>query len=348
MNKRNAIGYLLCAAISCGVFAGCNAVESQPGFAPIASLQSSNTQQTFASLPAQSWVSAKAKVEKLIYVDSNNPTNTDVNIYSYKTGKKEGTLAFTGPQGAGGLCSDARGDVFVALYGSGEIMEFAHAGKTPIATFDDSGWRPFGCAVDRETGDLAVTNLESSSGGPGSVTIYKHGKGTHSVHALSAAFYFYDWCSYDNRGNLFVDGVVSPTSPFAFAFAELAKGGHFYPIQLDEALPVEPNALPGGVQWDGQHITVANPGSTGSASSIPSVVYQFTFKSNVGTTVGSTSLGSASNVYQYWIDGKTVLALNGGPLGATPTMMFYGYPAGGAARKQLPMPGSGHGMTVSL
>ncbi|MGB8907569.1 MAG: hypothetical protein WCC84_02345 [Candidatus Cybelea sp.] len=52
----------------------------------------------------------------------------------------------------------------------------AHGGGRPIATLEDRGQAPFGCAVGPTSGDLAVSNFESDSGGPGRISIYKNAK----------------------------------------------------------------------------------------------------------------------------------------------------------------------------
>ena len=53
-------------------------------------------------------------------------------------------------------CSDSKGNVFIS--GGTEVVEFAHGGTTPIATYSIAYYPATGCSVDPESGSLAVVN----------------------------------------------------------------------------------------------------------------------------------------------------------------------------------------------
>jgi hypothetical protein len=267
-----------------------------------------------------------AKGQPLVYVSS--VLTNDVYVYSYSTQQLVGTL--TGFSTPYGLCSDKKGHVWVVNDGASQIVEYAHGGTTPLATLNDSAEYPEGCAVDPKTGNLAVTNFYSQSGG-GSVAIYAGAKGTATLYT-DPSIAQYRFCGYDDKGNLFVDGA---TGSSAFAFAELPKGsGTFTDITLNRSVE-----WPGGVQWDGKYVAV---GDTDAG-----VIYRAQPSGKVKAT---TDLGGSNYVNQFWITGParkkhhkdTVLAASqdAGVLG------YYNYPAGGGATLTIDV-SEPFGVTVS-
>jgi hypothetical protein len=119
-----------------------------------------------------SWMAPDAKKQDLLYI--SDVSDNEVTVYSYPSGKLEGTL--TGFEVPTGLCSDKAGDVFVTDFEASEILEYAHGGTTPIATLSDPGQWPSGCSVDPMTGNLAVSNDETPSVGEGNLAIYAHAR----------------------------------------------------------------------------------------------------------------------------------------------------------------------------
>lgn len=248
----------------------------------------------------------------LLYVSDTG--SSDVYVFSYPKGKLVQTL--TGFADPGGECVDSKGDVFVTNTGGSNIIEYAHGGSTPIATLNDKGWFPIGCAVDPATGNLAVTNFSTSSSGPGNVVIYKHAKGRPTGHYTDSAMPSMLLCSYDGSSNLFLDGL---TDGSAFAFAELRKGTQkLTNITVDQSI-----GSAGGVAWDGTHVAVGDQTTN--------TIYQFTIAGKHATEAGSTSLGGASEVFQFWIDGSKVIGADAlaGDVG------FWSYPDGGSATKTI-------------
>ena len=82
-----------------------------------------------------------------------------------------------------GMCVNAKGDVYIANYYGGSIVEYAHGGKSVVNTYLLNG-NPMGCAVDRK-GDLSVTSFN-----PGEAVIYAGGdpsKGTAYSGACAGA-----------------------------------------------------------------------------------------------------------------------------------------------------------------
>ena len=154
----------------------------------------------------------------LLYI-SDIGTN-DVYVYSYPRGKLMGAL--TGFESPEGECVNKAGDVWITNTSAAEIVEYAHGGASPIATLSDAGQYPVGCSVNKSTGDLAVSNSQTTSSGAGSVSVYPAASGTPKTYSVPNTYYPY-FLGYDSHGDLFVDGENSGFT--AFEFARLSKGG---------------------------------------------------------------------------------------------------------------------------
>ena len=246
-----------------------------------------------------------------------------VSVYAYPGGKFEGRLG--GFHASSGECVDTKGNVFVTDEVGERIVEYAHGGTTPIETLEAAAEHPLGCAVDPTTGNLAVTTFGSGGNGSGgNLAIYAHAKGTPTTYADPDVLRYY-LCGYDDKGNLYVDGL-SPGRG-SFELVELPKGsGTFTNISLNQSI-----SLPGGVQWDGKYLAVADQNA--------SVIYQFTISGGIGTEVHATPLGSpAFDVFQFYIDGTTVIAPNDYRKGGSKTgsdVLYYHYPAGGTPTRTI-------------
>jgi hypothetical protein len=250
-----------------------------------------------------------AKGDALVYVSSL--LDNDVYVYSYATQQLVGTL--TGFSTPYGLCSDKNGNVWIVNDGASQLVKYAHGGTSPIATLSDPSEFPEGCAVDPKTGNLAVTNFYSQTGG-GSVAIYAKAKGSPALYT-DPNVAEYRFCGYDNKGNLFVDGASSGSQ---FAFAELPKGSKtFTDITLDKNV-----GWPGGVQWDGQYVAV---GDTDAG-----VIYR---TDTTGTVAGTADLAGAKYVNQFWIAASAAKKHHKDTvLGASQdgnSFAYYAYPKGG-------------------
>ena len=256
----------------------------------------------------------EARTRDLLYI-SNSKT---VTVYSYPQGKLEGSLRFGfSPSGE---CADKKGDVFVTNLDNREIVEYAHGSKRPIQVLYSPSDDPAGCAIDPTTGNLAVSSL--GFGNNGSVAIYKRARGAPTKY-VNEKFYEYFLCSYDNNGNLFVDGL-SAAGTGHFIFGELAKASAtLNTVALNKYI-----GFPGGVQWDGKHVVIGDQSS--------SVIYRFVVSGNNGTEVGETSLGSnVGDVFQFFIRNDTIIVPNQCESSCTGNVLYYHYPTGGPAVKKI-------------
>ena len=216
----------VCTAIA--MLAGCGGSQSPiavPGVMPQTSRIGTHADR------GMSWMLPEAKSEDLLYASSQSGPTTyyrpTVWVFSFPQGKLVGKLmGFSPTAQLYGLCTDHKGDIFVTASGTGtalqsQIYEFAHGGTQSKATLNDPG-SAIGCAVDPTTGNLAVTNNFSLSGpsNNGNVEIYRHAKGRPTMY-YDKNIYSYYYCAYDDKGDLFVDGVAGYR---AVPLGELLKG----------------------------------------------------------------------------------------------------------------------------
>lgn len=133
------------------------------------------------------------------------------------------------------------------------------------------------------------------------------------------------FCGYDDRGDLFADGITSPGSGH-FGLAELAKGK----TALTQLGVEQYLSWPGGVQWDGQYLAVGDANS--------SVIYRFVIRRDRAITGGEVRMRSgARSVAQFWIQSKMLIAPNTipGHGGLGSKALIYRYSRGGKAVKKI-------------
>jgi len=310
---------VLCAlAFAALAFAGCGPRQAAlPGTASVAAV----TQRG-------SWMASDAKKLDLLYV-SDYQTD-DVDVYSYPAGKLSGVLkgVLKGFPLQAGLCSDNAGNVFIPDSANSSVLEYAHGSTKLARSLLDTYRYPYSCAVDPNSGDLAVVDLESLSGA-GGVSIYANAHGAPKFYSYGFIFKYY-FAAYDDRGDLFADATFDvPSQPTAFV--ELPKGAKaLQSISLDCTI-----AIAGGVSWDGTHVVVADSKS--------STLYRFKIAGSAGTVVGTTKLEKGRFLAQYVLDSGSLSGaeFHGKSLG------FWKFPAGGAPVKSIGGLGEPFGVTLS-
>jgi hypothetical protein len=322
--KVSTIVQTLVAEIVVAGLAGCAGVATQPAAIPVDALRSAS--ELPGTGPGGSWMLPNAKKKDLLYISDSFPYGSnDVVVYSYPKGKLVGKL--TGFNEPSGECVDKTGNVFITNFGASEILEYAHGGTSSIKTLDDSGYYPLGCSIDPTTGNLAVTNRLSTSFTAGDVAIYPKASGTPTSYT-APNFYYYEYCGYDNLGNLYIDGT---TKASGLEYAELASGSStFSNLALNQEI-----GFPGAVVWHGSHLAIGDQSAA--------VIYEFSISGSQGTKVGSTPLTGSKDVVQFWIQGNRVI----GPDAGLKDVGYYKYPAGGSPTKTITGLGEPVGATVS-
>jgi hypothetical protein len=311
------MSYALGTWAAVAMLAGCSGSPTQ--FAP-----SQSPAQNAARANPASWMDPHATSSALLYVADSG--RNAVYIYSFPAGKLMGMLSgFDVPQGE---CVDGTGNVWITNQSASEIREYAHGGTKPIAMLKDPDEYPDSCAVDPKTGDLAVTNGFSSSGG-GSIGIYAGAKGSPTKHT-DTVMTEYSFITYDDNGDLFVDGVRSDGG---FALAKLPKGGSkFVNITLTRV------RRPGALAWDSPELAVGDADPFRQALQI----YHLTDGKPSGHTQLMDNCGALGDFTLY---GDSVVALDP----SCATAGIFNYPGGGLPTKEIKLApkGAAVGVVVS-
>lgn len=266
-----------------------------------------------------------AYARNLLYVDLGT-----VQVFTYPHGRPVGSLGVF----ASDVCSDKSGNVFFAGgEGISYVWVYAHGGGTPIATLynpQNAG----GCSVDGSSGNLAVADTDAS---PIVVFPYNKRRGwrlarQYNDENLRASLY----CTYDPKGNLFVDGYSTSIS---FMLVELPKGSsEFTTIALDQQIQ-----SPGSVQWDGKYLAVEDAGASRSSEA---VIYRFAISGSYGHEVSATTLTDSAGEGQFLMHGSTVI----GPLSSSYAkgIGFWRFPSGGEPVSTISTYGYPTGEALSL
>jgi hypothetical protein len=226
-------------------------------------------------------------------------------ILAYPSGKLLHTLTgLSEPQGA---CSDGNGHFWIANTGESNIVEFSSDGANLGSLSDPSNF-PAGCAFDPKTGDLAVTNILTTSDGPGSIAIYAKAKGSPTLYTTQSMSRMLS-AAYDGSSGTLV--VAGENSSSAFAMSSL-KNGKFKAITL-KGVTV---GFAGSLAWSPK-IRSMNVGDQEA-----SVIYHFELN---GKVTGTTSAPSAYVLF----NGTLLSAISEG-------IEVYAYPAGGSPKKLIP------------
>jgi hypothetical protein len=284
---------------------GCSQAESPDGgFGPIPQA----TAIASHSQAHRSWILPEAKSEDLLYLSSG-----DVSVYSYPRGELVGALR--GLRSTGGACSDTRGDVWIIENGT-TLLEYAHGGKRPIYALGvPVGMSASDCAVDPVSGNLAVIGgtYASASKKPGAIAIYADASGTPALYRWK---YYATFGTYDNMGNLFIDGFGYSV---LFAAAELHKGAKRLKLISFGSQTYSLCYYLSPLRWDGKHVVF---GCSDEYSA-------WTVLDNTATPEGTGVFNDAYRLNDFWFEGKTVVVSSSEASGSIAPIQIYKYPAAG-------------------
>lgn len=257
-----------------------------------------------------------AASQDVLYVTDS----TWISVYSYPSGHLKGML--TGFDSTVGLCVDKSGNVYATNGIPAKIYVYAHGGKKRIRTLSvGKGILPVGCSIDPTTGNLAVTGFSQGA------DIFDGARGTPKF-IKDKAYYEMQFCAYDDKGNLFVNGWGTQKRS---AVAELQKGAtEWDAIDLDT--PTDGDA---GLQWTGTRLAV---GGYDPAKSQNPVIYRYLISGLHGEKKGTTPLGTPGyEILQFLIDGTTVIVPNWAKPGTRHlySVLYYAFPEGGDPEKAI-------------
>ncbi len=325
MKISNASKFILGIFAAVGILAGCSG--SQSGLSGTGANPSQMSPEAIRALTStahvaiqrnlhpdtrQSWIAPDRhkKKKKILYVADDD--YDAVFGYGLPAAKEIGEITgFDEPQGE---CTNGK-DWWVTNTGESDVLEYAAGGTSSIGTVSDSGEYPVGCAYDKTSGDLAVTNIFNTGGGEGSLDVYANATGTPTSYTCSNLYEYY-FSGYDDKGNLFVDGKSEEGS---FGFCELPSGSTtMKSISLNE-IP----EFPGGVQWDGTYIVVGDQDAE--------TLYGYAISGSSGTEKRSTVLSDIDDCDQFWIQSNKVYCGGAGDA----EEFIFAYPAGGSPLKTI-------------
>jgi hypothetical protein len=229
----------------------------------------------------KSWVSPDVKgLPRLLFISDYGAD--DVNIFTMPDLKLKGTLTgFDYPEGE---CTDASGNIWIANTGEAEMLLYSRTG-TLLKTLDVPDEYPAGCAVNKANNDLAVANIENSSGEAGNITVFANASGSGTVYTNSS-FYLYFFVGYDAKGNLFFDGMNS--SRTTSYLAELPAGSSTTQLITLSGATLY---VAGFIQWysTGSYLALGDQECGGASASC---VYWVSVSGTTGTVTGTTNLSN--------------------------------------------------------
>ena len=149
---------------------------------------------------------AKAKTFEYVF----NDYESYASIFDYpKSNQQAGSITGVGGQGCTNVLYGYGKKTIWIVAGPGQITEYAVPMKE-LKALSDSVGNPSSCAMNT-SGDLAVGILYNYFGpGGGDIIIFKHASGSGTVMTTPLAREYFD--GYDNKGNLFFDGLTSATT----------------------------------------------------------------------------------------------------------------------------------------
>ena len=252
-----------------------------------------------------SWMLPEAKSKNLLYAPGGCGGTC---VLSAAGGNVVGSLNQYGDA----ACSDSAGDVF--LVQDDDVLEYAHGGSSPIATFTLPGDLGSACSVDPSSGALAVV----FEGSDANVAVFPYNGDTPTLYGSHIVSLF---CGYDANGDLFVDGYLGQN----YALAMLPKGtSTFAVLSVDYSM-----GQPGQLQWDGTYMTY-------EARFEPVRVSRFTVSGSTVNIVGVTKIADLhKRAVPSWIrSGKIFIPY---PNHGTETKQLgeWNYPKGGKQIKRF-------------
>lgn len=281
-----------------------------------------------AQADGRSWTLPDAKGGDLLYVSS--PTSNVVYVYKYPGGALVSTLTgFDNPQG---LCSDAKGDVWITNAdpnGNTDLIEYAHGGTSPIATLDDSGFEPGGCAVDPITGDLAVGNAIDD------VAVWRNARGKPKYYLTSCCVLSPSTITYDGTSDAIFGGFAPLKNQTGWLPSGQSKVKKF---QLRPQLPKG-----AAFEWDGQYLGAL----TFSKKLGKEVVIRYKVSGGMANEAGTVPLDGVSGITagsRFWIQGSGMVLTNS----QNGDVYFFDYPKGGKPTKRISGLDDPFGITISV
>jgi hypothetical protein len=257
----------------------------------------------------------KSKIEIFVSDAENNV----VNIYN-TSGKLLGQIAgLSEPQG---IAADGKAYLYVVNTADSDIQIYAPPYNKPPKKLGDPGQYPAGVAVTYNGEFVAVSNIISVSGGPGSILIFKNGKAGFKISSSALARVYF--IAFDAKGNLYADGENSSGQVVIGEIANATKGGKKFKTLTYNATI----GFPGGIQ-------VTTDDKIAIADQESATIYTFNQpdKGSLGSPIATTVLTGSSDpvTFAFTKSNKDLWTADAGLAG----LAEFAYPVGGSPIKSF-------------
>jgi hypothetical protein len=238
----------------------------------------------------------------------------------------------TGFKFPAGMASDIKGDLYVADLNNSRVQVYAAGFASPPTTLSDPGQQPIDVDSFANGAYLAVTNYSTTSGGPGSVSIFKGStlQRTITYSTLQEAFF----CAFDGKGNLYLDGLDANGNSVVGEVPHATSGGSTF----EQLTTTNTFGAATGIQVTtaGGQIVIEDAGNK--------AIYTYDPPSggSLGTPTQITLLGESENPWTFAFT-KNMTNLYTAENSLNGNALEYAYPTGGAPVSTLPVGDSSGG-----
>lgn len=271
------------------------------------------------------FVDVKGIKEATTKIFVSDAANNVVDIYN-TAGKQLAQLTgFSEPQG---LATDSKGNLYVADTANSRIQVYAPPYTKTPKSYADSGQYPAGVSVKivGKVTYVGVTNIISTSGGPGSVTIYKNGKAGAAISNSNFGRVYFD--SFDASGNLYIDGENSSGAVVVGEIAKATTTGKKIAV-LKTKNSIE---FPGGIEVTTKGLIAIDDQDAATVYS-----YKAPVKGSLGNPAHTTPVTGSSDAVTFAFT-STNADLWTADAGNEDSAEFA-YPKGGSALHSIPVTG---------
>ncbi len=220
-----------------------------------------------------------------------------------------------------GLVIDAAQTLYVANTGKSNVLIFRKP-YTNSTRLNDPGQYPAGIALDK-AGNIGLTNIYSTSGGPGSVSFYRKGASSPCVTISDPNWARVYFGAFDASGNFYIDGQDFRGNTLLGVVSGECSATAIQPLTAANTI-----LFPGGVALSGGNILYTDQ--------IASTVYTYVPPSDgsLGSPIATTVMSGAADPVTIAImkHGQNLWEADAtGRLNAAK----YAYTAGGSAIKTI-------------
>jgi hypothetical protein len=334
---------ILSGAAASAFLAGCSgtgAGTAVPGSSSVQQPASQSTSvlrpdvpQLHSNTPVKAFVSRNAKGKGGESIIVSDDSNNVVDVFDAAGNETAQLTGFSEPQG---LAVDKQGNLYVADTNNSRIQIYAPGLSGSPTTIADTGEYPANVAVDKK-GNIAVTNIISTSDGPGSVSFFtKSGSLIATLSSANFSKVLFD--GFDAKGNLYIDGTDASGDP---AVGEVVGGAHgktIASLTLGNTL-----GYPGGIA-----VTTSGNIAICDQENLAIYTYGAPVNGSLGSPTATTPLTGAGDpigiAFTHSNKGVWVADATHGDvpkMGAHPDKFFVSsadrdlYPAGGVSKKTI-------------